>query len=71
MKDVRSRAEHHQPAATNKRIVRPALTAGQLNIDGTKAEEITAYLGDNPSVSLTTDHFNPWTKSTRTTNWLW
>jgi hypothetical protein len=33
MKNVRSRAEHHQPAATNKCIVSPALIVGQLSIE--------------------------------------
>jgi cobalt-zinc-cadmium efflux system outer membrane protein len=37
----------------------PTLLAGQLNIDESKAEEITADLRPNPSLSLTADQFNP------------
>jgi cobalt-zinc-cadmium efflux system outer membrane protein len=37
----------------------PTLLAGKLNIDESKAQEITAYLRPNPSVSLTADQFNP------------
>jgi cobalt-zinc-cadmium efflux system outer membrane protein len=37
----------------------PTLMAGQLNIDESKAEEITANLRPNPSASLTADQFNP------------
>ena len=35
----------------------PTLLAGQLNIDESKAEEITAYLRPNPGLSLTADQF--------------
>jgi cobalt-zinc-cadmium efflux system outer membrane protein len=37
----------------------PTLLAGKLNIDESKAQEITAYLRPNPNVSLTADQFNP------------
>jgi cobalt-zinc-cadmium efflux system outer membrane protein len=37
----------------------PTLMAGQLNIDESKAMEITAFLRPNPSVSLTADQWNP------------
>ena len=36
----------------------PTLLAGQLNIDESKAQEITAYLRPNPALSLTADQFN-------------
>jgi cobalt-zinc-cadmium efflux system outer membrane protein len=35
----------------------PTLMAGQLNIDESKAQEITAYFRPNPSLSLTADQF--------------
>ena len=37
----------------------PALLAGQLNIDESKAQEITAFLRPNPGLSLTVDQINP------------
>jgi cobalt-zinc-cadmium efflux system outer membrane protein len=37
----------------------PTLLAGKLNIDESKAQEITAFLRPNPNVSLTADQFNP------------
>jgi cobalt-zinc-cadmium efflux system outer membrane protein len=37
----------------------PTLLAGKLNIDESKAQEITAYLRPNPNMSLTADQFNP------------
>jgi cobalt-zinc-cadmium efflux system outer membrane protein len=37
----------------------PTLLAGKLNIDESKAQEITAYLRPNPNLSLTADQFNP------------
>jgi cobalt-zinc-cadmium efflux system outer membrane protein len=37
----------------------PTLLAGQVNIDESKAQEITAFLRPNPGVSLTADQFNP------------
>jgi cobalt-zinc-cadmium efflux system outer membrane protein len=36
----------------------PNLKAGQLNIDESKANEITAYLRPNPSLALTNDQIN-------------
>jgi len=35
----------------------PTLLAGQLNIDESKAQEITAYLRPNPALALTADQF--------------
>ncbi len=35
----------------------PTLLAGQLNIDESKAQEITAFLRPNPALSLTADQF--------------
>ena len=37
----------------------PTLLAGKLGIDEAKAQEITAYLRPNPSLSLTADQINP------------
>jgi len=37
----------------------PTLLAGQLNVDESKAEEITAFLRPNPGLSLTVDQINP------------
>jgi len=37
----------------------PTLMAGQLSIDESKAQEITAYLRPNPSASFVADQFNP------------
>jgi outer membrane protein, heavy metal efflux system len=37
----------------------PTLLAGKLGIDESKAQEITAYLRPNPSLSLTADQVNP------------
>ncbi len=37
----------------------PTLKAGQLNIDESKAEEITAYLRPNPDVTASIDQINP------------
>ena len=39
----------------------PTLRAGQLNIDESKANEITAFLRPNPDMSLSLDQFNPFT----------
>jgi cobalt-zinc-cadmium efflux system outer membrane protein len=36
----------------------PTLLAGKLNIDESKAQEITAHLRPNPDLSLSTDQFN-------------
>ena len=35
----------------------PTLRAGQIGVDESKAEEITAYLRPNPQVSPKVDHF--------------
>jgi cobalt-zinc-cadmium efflux system outer membrane protein len=37
----------------------PTLLAGQLNIDESKAQEITANLRPNPSATISADQFNP------------
>jgi cobalt-zinc-cadmium efflux system outer membrane protein len=37
----------------------PNLLAGRLNIDESKAQEITAHLRPNPNASLSVDQFNP------------
>jgi outer membrane protein, heavy metal efflux system len=37
----------------------PTLMAGQINIDESKAEEITAYLRPNPNFTITTDQIQP------------
>lgn len=37
----------------------PTLQAGRLNIDESKAQEITAYLRPNPNLSLTADQIDP------------
>ncbi len=37
----------------------PTLLAGKLNIDESKAQEITAFLRPNPGLSLTVDQINP------------
>jgi len=37
----------------------PTLLAGQLNVDESKAEEITAFLRPNPNLSLGVDQINP------------
>jgi cobalt-zinc-cadmium efflux system outer membrane protein len=39
----------------------PTLRAGQLNIDESKANEITAFLRPNPDLSLSLDQFDPFT----------
>ncbi|MGA3205290.1 MAG: TolC family protein [Bryobacteraceae bacterium] len=39
----------------------PTLRAGQLNIDESKANEITAFLRPNPQLSLSVDQFDPFT----------
>jgi outer membrane protein, heavy metal efflux system len=39
----------------------PTLKAAQLNIDESRAEEITAYLRPNPSLTATLDQINPFT----------
>jgi cobalt-zinc-cadmium efflux system outer membrane protein len=37
----------------------PTLKAGQLNIDESKAEEVTAYLRPNPNLTVTADQIDP------------
>jgi outer membrane protein, heavy metal efflux system len=39
----------------------PTLRAGQLNIDESKAQEITAFLRPNPDISFSLDQINPFT----------
>jgi cobalt-zinc-cadmium efflux system outer membrane protein len=41
----------------------PTLRAGQLNIDESVANEITAFLRPNPDLSLSLDQFDPFTPS--------
>src|SRR5580658_10958443 len=43
-------------------VANPTLKAAQLNIDESRAAEITAYLRPNPSVSGLIDQINPFTK---------
>src|SRR5271168_3056555 len=37
----------------------PSLRAGQIGIDESKAQEITAYLRPNPNLTLTADQIDP------------
>jgi cobalt-zinc-cadmium efflux system outer membrane protein len=37
----------------------PTIRAGQIGIDESRAQEITAYLRPNPSLGLTADQINP------------
>jgi cobalt-zinc-cadmium efflux system outer membrane protein len=37
----------------------PTLQAGKVSVDESKAQEITAYLRPNPSLTLTGDQFDP------------
>ena len=39
----------------------PTLRAGQLNIDESKANEITAFLRPNPGLTVSLDQFDPFT----------
>jgi cobalt-zinc-cadmium efflux system outer membrane protein len=39
----------------------PTLRAGQLNIDESRAQEITAFLRPNPDLTLSLDQFDPFT----------
>src|ERR1017187_904713 len=41
------------------RITNPTPQAGQLNIDESRAQEITAYLRPNPDFTLSLDQFAP------------
>jgi cobalt-zinc-cadmium efflux system outer membrane protein len=41
----------------------PTLRAGQLNIDESKANEITAFLRPNPDLTLSLDQFDPFTSN--------
>src|SRR5580698_3805536 len=43
-------------------VANPTLKAAQLNIDESRAAEITAYLRPNPSVTGLLDQINPFTK---------
>jgi outer membrane protein, heavy metal efflux system len=42
-------------------IANPTLKAAQMNIDESRAEEITAYLRPNPDITATVDQINPFT----------
>src|SRR5438105_4857661 len=39
----------------------PALRAGRIGIDESRAEEITAFLRPNPDLTVSADQFNPFT----------
>jgi cobalt-zinc-cadmium efflux system outer membrane protein len=60
-----SPASAQQPLLTWEQIqqkfaaANPTLLAGQLNIDESEANEITAFLRPNPDMSLSLDQFNP------------
>jgi cobalt-zinc-cadmium efflux system outer membrane protein len=41
----------------------PTLRAGQIGIDESRAEEITAYLRPNPSLTMGVDQFDPFTSN--------
>lgn len=61
---VQSQA-HAQAALTWEQVkqqfiaANPTLMAGQINIDESKAEEITAYLRPNPNFTISTDQIQP------------
>jgi len=42
-------------------VANPSLRAGQINIDESRAAEITAYLRPNPGFSFNADQFQPFT----------
>lgn len=50
-----------QDVETKFRLANPTLKAAQLNIDESRAEEITAYLRPNPDLSVGVDQINPFT----------
>jgi cobalt-zinc-cadmium efflux system outer membrane protein len=50
-----------QEAQQEFRTNNPQLLAGQVTIDESRADEITAYLRPNPDVSATIDQINPFT----------
>ena len=56
---------HAQTALTWEQVkqkfiaANPTLMAGQINIDESKAEEITAYLRPNPNFTISTDQIQP------------
>src|SRR5580692_9860307 len=56
---------HGQAALTWEQVkqqfisANPTLMAGQINIDESKAEEITAYLRPNPNFTISTDQIQP------------
>jgi cobalt-zinc-cadmium efflux system outer membrane protein len=65
---ARAQAPAQAPAALTWQQVRarfeaanPSLRAGQINIDESKAAEITAYLRPNPGFSFSVDQFAPFT----------
>ncbi|MBV9759239.1 MAG: TolC family protein [Acidobacteriaceae bacterium] len=50
-----------QEAQQEFRTNNPQLLAGQVTIDESRADEITAYLRPNPDISATIDQINPFT----------
>lgn len=44
----------------------PTLRAGQIGVDESRAQEITAYLRPNPTVGLLADQINPFNGGHRT-----
>src|SRR5580700_10893426 len=56
---------HAQTALTWEQVkqkfiaANPTLMAGQINIDESKAEEITAFLRPNPNLTISTDQIQP------------
>jgi cobalt-zinc-cadmium efflux system outer membrane protein len=62
---VAAESGYAQKALTWKEIrdkfesANPTLRAGQIGIDESRAQEITAYLRPNPSLGLTVDQINP------------
>ncbi|HZU29329.1 MAG TPA: TolC family protein [Bryobacteraceae bacterium] len=59
------RAYTWEQVRTRFEMVNPTLRAGQLNIDESKAEEITAYLRPNPDFTFILDQINPFTTQPR------
>jgi cobalt-zinc-cadmium efflux system outer membrane protein len=59
------RAYTWEQVRTRFETANPTLRAGQLNIDESKAEEITAYLRPNPDFTFLLDQVNPFTTQPR------
>jgi outer membrane protein, heavy metal efflux system len=56
------RALTWQEVRANFEAANPSLKAGQLGIDEDRADEITAHLRPNPSLTVSVDQINPFTK---------